>query len=967
MSPLSFLMFNARSLSLAGFNNKKDSFYKFCSDYSNSVICIVETWLNSTYPDSLLDPNDRYNVYRQDRLAGRGGGIAILVPKFMHSASNAQLSECNPYFETLVITLFIESKKYTVAVFYRMPKPPPNEAKLRILMNKKIQLAADAESNCFIMGDFNYPEIDWDNLNTVTRRPEREFITTLAEAGLTQFVNGPTHIKNNCLDLFFTNSPNLIKTCQIKEPLGHLSKNASDHNSIFVETRIEINSVSQIRKFMDFKNTDYLSLEHVLLPISWPDFFSGCANVDQMYDALHNLLSGLIDIYVPIGRISDKNGLLPRWGKHLVNLCRLEIKLRRRNKELFNDNLMTINHYMERLAVTRTIIKFKRNQIRKHERRNIPMKNSKAFFKYYRKFLKTRNDLPALLDKNGIVLTDDLDKAKVLNETFASNYVNDNGSFISTDSKIHPQMVKSNVSFEDFEICKLLQNLPSKCGFGPDRIPYIFLKKLAVPLAQPLAFIFRHSFLNGVVPQMWKAASITPIAKIKNSAAPNDYRPISITSNVCKVMEKVIAKQLLEHCSKIKIFDNYQFGFVPGKSAEQQLLQCLNDWTINGELKIPTDVIYIDFAKAFDRVARKKLLQKLKKLGFHPDLIAWIKAYLTGRTHFVKVGEQFSETTAAFSGVPQGSVIGPILFCIFIYDLPLVVKHCKIVMFADDVKLYFPIRDNLDAHLVQIDLNAIQKWSIDNQLPVHPQKSTVLHLYPNLYKNCAAAEYTLFDVVLPTVKVQKDLGVLVDENLTFETQMLTTVKKCKQTIGCIKHCFRTRDPPTMLKMFCNIVRPKLEYCSSVWHPHTKGNIKIIEKVQRYFSFCLPTISHLSYNERLELNSMNSILYRRIEHDLVMVYKHLHSGCTGESSSIFTLDKNWRVSRTTRGHSLKITKTFCKNATRVNFWSVRTVNIWNQLPESVVQAKSVKAFKIGLLSVKTQGLSSELVCQLKKID
>jgi hypothetical protein len=251
-------------------------------------------------------------------------------------------------------------------------------------------------------------------------------------------------------------------------------------------------------------------------------------------------------------------------------------------------------------------------------------------------------------------------------------------------------------------------------------------------------------------------------------------------------------------------------------------------------------------------------------------------------------------------------------------------------------------------------------------MPVNPLKSTVLHVMPKLHKERPLFQYKFFDTILPRVKAQKDLGVLIDEDLSFNHHRLNVIRQCRRTIGSVKHSISTRDAKIMLKMFNSIIRPHLEYCCSVWCPSTIGDINMIEGVQRRFFRSIPEVSDKPYLDRVDSLSTKTLIFRRAEHDLVLVYKMLHNQIFVDHNSFVKLDSEGPGSRSTRGHSLKLFKPRVKKACTNKFWSLRIINIWNQLPREVVEASSVRSFKIGLERVRTEGLSKELDKVLGKI-
>jgi len=262
---------------------------------------------------------------------------------------------------------------------------------------------------------------------------------------------------------------------------------------------------------------------------------------------------------------------------------------------------------------------------------------------------------------------------------------------------------------------------------GPDNIHPMFLRETAYNIALPLTLIFRKSLDEGVLPEEWKCANITPIHKKGLRSEAENYRPISLTSAVCKVLETIVKKQMTTYLDSEGIITNHQHGFVRGRSCLTNLLHVIEDWTSNLDKEYGVDVIYLDYKKAFDTVPHKRLVNKLEHLGFAGGLLNWLKAFLTNRTMRVVVNGCFSAWAVVLSGVPQGSVLGPLLFLLFVNELPDWIKN-NICMFADDTKIWTRLTNPTDAESLQKDIDLLSTWSARWQLKFNPEKCKLMHI-----------------------------------------------------------------------------------------------------------------------------------------------------------------------------------------------------------------------------------------------
>ena len=281
---------------------------------------------------------------------------------------------------------------------------------------------------------------------------------------------------------------------------------------------------------------------------------------------------------------------------------------------------------------------------------------------------------------------------------------------------------------------KKLQKLQPSKSPGPDNVHPRVLKEVDKSLSKPLLILFQRSIDNGKIPDLWKYANITPIFKKGKRDICSNYRPVSLTCILCKVLESLITNDIIKHMEKYKLFSNKQFGFIHGRSTILQLLHIMDDWTRildNGGI---IDACYLDFAKAFDKVPHNRLLAKVKHYGIEGDLLLWIMAFLSHRKQRVVINGECSKWYPVTSGIPQGSVLGPLLFVLYINDFPNCVSSSA-YLFADDTKIYKVISESNDNISFQDDINSLQTWSDKWQLKFHPVKCKIMGIGDNARHN----------------------------------------------------------------------------------------------------------------------------------------------------------------------------------------------------------------------------------------
>ncbi len=331
----------------------------------------------------------------------------------------------------------------------------------------------------------------------------------------------------------------------------------------------------------------------------------------------------------------------------------------------------------------------------------------------------------------------------------------------------------------------------------------------------PLSVIFEVSFASSELPDIWKLADVVALYKKGNSSDPGNYRPVSLTCVACRIMELCIYDTLLLYLRQQNLLSRQQHGFLSKRSTCTQLIECFYDWTVAIDDKKSLDVVYIDFSKAFDTVCRAKLLLKLKSYGVDGLLYGWIESFLSNRRQRVVIGSVFSDYANVTSGVPQGSILGPLLFVLFVNDLPDELPGVITKLFADDVKLDHEIVAD-----VQNALDLLCVWSRKWQLQIAVQKCCVLHVG----SNNANSEYFINNSVLPSETCVRDLGVAVHCSLKSTQHCREIARKANRITNMLFRCFCTKDKNVLLKAYKTYVRPLVEYCTPVWNPSLVGDI-----------------------------------------------------------------------------------------------------------------------------------------------
>ena len=420
------------------------------------------------------------------------------------------------------------------------------------------------------------------------------------------------------------------------------------------------------------------------------------------------------------------------------------------------------------------------------------------------------------------------------------------------------------------------------------------------------------------------------ILKKGTQSCPGNYRPVSLTCVICKLLESFIRDVIVDHMNVYAIYSNCQHGFRKHRSRVTQLLKVIEDFTKIIEEKSDFDIIYLDFRKAFDQVPHQRLLSKLSSVGITGNIHKWIADLLSDRNQRVRVGNSYSRTAKVLSGIPQGSILGRILFTIFINDLPeWVSSNCTI--FADDTKLY-----NVTANCVQLqdDIDDLQKWSEMWNL------CKVMHVGSNNQR----CDYTMKLNDTETINIvkceeDKDLGVIFDCKLSFDVHIQSAISKANKIVGIIKRTFTYLSRKSFILLYKSLVRPRLEYANVIWFPYLKRQSSAIEKIQRRVTRLLFDPDTLNYRHRMYYLRLPSLKYRRLRADMIQVYKIING--------IDDLDcRDFLVKLIQIEHAIR--HNFCVKYCITNkikyYFSIRVVPKWNQLLDITKSTETLNALK-----------------------
>ena len=837
---------------------KVDLLKEYVKEDNIILMNLTETWLDSTIKDVV--EIEGYNLFRGDRKNRGGGGAAIYVHDKIEASQICEMSNgiCD------MVAVKIPDIQTINIVVYRPPDTTSQEFNPVLNEIQKIfQNLEKPEPTIILSGDLNFPFVKWKRLSdnscsweykthTNATSDEKQQFEKLLEICNNQFmlqmIEEPTR-EGNTLDLVFTNEINMVTMIEVNK------SNYSDHNIIEVSTNF---STTENDSTMETENTNdniLRSLNFRAKTVKWENIIGMMEDTDwdQEFESKDSIKGGE-EFLETITNCAKENApkrskqgstsKIPRERKKLHN----RIKMLKRGKHRAYSKERKRSFERKILETEQKIIESKRSERLEKEKQCIDSmkENPRVFYSFINKQRNRRIEVgPFKKDETFIY------NGKELSNCLKTEFTSQMGERSNRENPVQFDEINegdlSDIEIDRKSVEDAIDDLDENSTAGPDGIPAIFLKKTKKAISKPLALLLRKSIDEGKIPEIFKMAYVTPIHKGGSKQKPEQYRPVSLTSHIMKVFERVIKKKIMTHLIENDMFNKGQHGFVPGRSTQTQLLSHYNDIydTLTEGKRL--DTVFLDFAKAFDKVDHEILLEKVKKHKISGKIGKWIREFLTDRKFRVVVNGCMSEEGDVISGVPQGTVLAAILFVIMISDIDENVKECILRSFADDTRASKKIVCNEDKQLMQEDLKSIYNWAKDNKMQFNAGKfEQIVH---GNTKNASVESYKSSTGDPITVKnTVKDLGVFTTNDLLFKEHMEKIINSSKIVMGMLLRTFSTREKEPMLKMFNTYIKSKLEYCCIVWSPVRQNWIYELEKIQKNFKSKINGMKDLDYHE-----------------------------------------------------------------------------------------------------------------------
>jgi len=907
------------------------------------VLCINESRLSPLISSSMVHI-EGYELHRFDRNR-YGGGVCLYIKLGIIGKNRCDLTDGN--IECLVQEIRKpNSKPFAIITCYR---PPDYDVHSFLKSLENMLTKIDTEFNeYYILGDLNCDLLSPNN-------PQARRLENLAELfQLTQLINEPTRITEKTrtlIDVILTNTPTRV----VQSGVIHIG--ISDHSLVYTIRKIGISTTRNSHNMISYRSKKHFNIDKFindLNSVPWENL-DNLENPDDMWNTWKKSFLSVLDSHAPIKRKRIRNKTSPWMTIDLRKAITNRDNLKK--KAIRTDSTRDwMNFRAAKNRVNNDIKKTKKDYYHQHFDQNTD--SSKEIWKTINEILSRescQNPYIKSIKVSNKTFSDSKEIAETFNAHFAEIGTKLAGNIPDGPNTFADYLTQSSCSFtlqhtSTEEITKIINSMDTTKATGLDGIPPYFIKTACPVICQSLVNIFNRSIDAGIFPSDLKLAKVTPIHKANCKDDVNNYRPISVLPSVAKIFERIVFNQLYDYLNKNGLLSSSQSGFRPTYSTATALLEATTEWLTNMDEGMLNCVTFLDLAKAFDTVNHSILLKKLSYYGIADQSIKWFESYLVDRSQKCYVNNTLSNSTTLQTGIPQGSIIGPLLFIIYINDLPNSVQYSNARMYADDTSLSTsaPSQNEL-FDKVNTDVAKIENWLMANKLSLNSTKTEHMFIASddNLRKITSTPHIYLGKNPVKRVYSAKSLGVIIDDRMSWSAHIEYVCKKISSGLSGIRQARDYITQDTAQTIYNALVLSWFDYCDVVWD---NLPITLADRLQKLQNRAARIITKSNYDIRsrdiLASLGWKSLAKRRQEHKAITMFKALNGLAPENLSKLFQPQKH-KYNFREKEKSLTLPKP------KTNFMKRAFVydgaKIWNSLPSNVKCSSDLYKFKRSLLS------------------
>jgi hypothetical protein len=923
LNSLSILHCNIRSI-----RHKMDFIRDNFSDFD--IVCFTETHLDDFVTDEHLFLSDSLNsFFRKDRTCHGGGILVYLSDNIVYERVPVLEVFCN---ESIWIKIKLKGQIYLLGTFY---SPKPSDADFFTCFNRNIDKAFELSNNIMIVGDLN------ENLLIPNNR---KLTDILLLNSMINIIKEPTRL-NALLDpIIISSDLNYSDSGTISVP-----QNISDHKATYVILPFpyKLNRCYERNVFI-YKKADFKKLNDSILSTDWQ-----CLHNGSVHDACTLFTTTFLELVkscIPSKTILVRPDDKPWFDSELRKFCRKRDRLKRN----------AIKTGKQSDFVKYKTIRNKVNNLKKHAKEafyfslelnleELSNNDKRGFWNIIRYFVKNNdctNNIPPLIkqsiDGETDFFTSDQEKADCLNDYFASiSTVNDSGAVLppflpKTDLNL------SNISITESEIEDVIRVLALNKACGPDLISHKMLKGVSETIPKPLCILFNRSLAEECFPELWKIAHVTPLFKKGEKNNPSNYRPVSLLSCCGKLFERIIFKHMYNFFNDNKLVYKYQSGFLPNHSTTFQLIDIYHHICQSFDNRQYSCMVFCDISKAFDRVWHKGLLFKLQQNGIKGKLLNWISDYLCNRKQKVTLRSSISLPRTISAGVPQGSVLGPLLFLIYVNDITDSLLSLT-RLFADDSSLYCSASSLNDIEgILNHDLQIISDWAKTWLVDFNPKKTEAILF--SLRQSENIPNLTFENTYINFVESHKHLGVTLSANGKWTNHVDLILESASKTLNIMKKMKFVLTRKALNQIYFSYIRPILEYSCILWDGCTNQCVEKLEKLQNEAARVVTGLTKsVSLNNLYMECGWDHLADRRKFQKLCFMYKCYHEMVPSYISDIIPPirgDTNRYPLRNNDNINLPFFRTLISQQSCIP----SSIQAWNNLDNNVRNSPTLTSFR-----------------------